>query len=66
MDSEFSEELEIKVGMRQGSVLAPFLFAVMVDVTEFARGVALSELLYAEDLVLISEKIEGFRNNFFK
>ena len=31
-DSELSEELEAKVGMYQGSVLSPFLSAVVVDV----------------------------------
>ena len=35
-------------------------FAVVVDVvTEFAREGVLSELLYADDLVLMSETIEG-------
>ena len=38
LDSELSDEFEIKVWMHQGSVLSPFLFAVVVDVvTEFAR-----------------------------
>ena len=53
VDSELSEKFEVKVGMHQGSVLSPFRFAVVVDVvTEFAREGALSELLYAGDLVL--------------
>ena len=44
---------------REVSVLSPFLFVVVVDVvTEFAREGALSELLYADDLVLMSETIE--------
>ena len=38
LDSELSEELAGNVGMHQGSVLSPFLFAVVVDVaTEIAR-----------------------------
>ena len=54
------EEHEIKVGMHQGSVQSTFLFAVVVEVvTEYAREGALSELLYADDLVLMTETIEG-------
>ena len=46
VDSELSEVFEVNVGMHQGSVLSPFLFAVLVDVvTEFARGGTLCELL---------------------
>ena len=45
VDSELSEEFEVKVRMNQGSVLSSFPFAVVVDVTEFAREGALSELL---------------------
>ena len=55
------------MGMYHGSVLSPFVFAVVVDVViEFAREDALSELLYADDLVLMSETIEGLMNKFFK
>ena len=39
VDSELSEEFEVKAGMQQGFVLLPFLFALVVDfVTELARG----------------------------
>ena len=59
VDSESSEEMVVKEGMHQGSVLSPFLPAVVVDVVnELAREDALSELLYADDLVLMSETIE--------
>ena len=48
-------------------MLSPFLFTVVVDIgTEFATESVLSELLYADDLVLMSETIEGLRNKFFK
>ena len=67
VDSELLEEFEVKVGMLQGSVLSPFLFAGVVDVvTEFARECVLSELLYTDDLVLMSETIEGLWDNLIK
>ena len=53
--------------MHQGCVLSTFLFAVVVDVvTEFARESGISELLYADDLFLMSKTIEGHRNNILK
>ena len=67
VNSELSDEFEVKVGMHQGSVLSPFLIAVVVDVvTEFTRERALSELLYAGDLVLMCETIEVLRYKFLK
>ena len=54
------------MGIQQGSVLSP-LFAMVVDVvTEYAIEGALSELLYADDLVLMNETIERLRNKFLK
>ena len=65
--SELSEEYEVEVGMHKVSVLSPFPFAVVVDVvTEFASEGALSELLYADDLILMNERINGLRNKFLK
>ena len=67
MDSGLSEELEVNVWMCQGSVRSHFLFALVVDVvTELARESVMSELLYADNLVVMSETIDGFRNKFFK
>ena len=41
-------------------MLSPFLFPVLVDVvTELATEDVLSELLYADSLVLMSETIKG-------
>ena len=57
----------VDVWIHQGCVLSPFLFAMVVgDVTEFAREGVLSELLYADDLVLMSETIVGLRNKFIE
>ena len=63
VDSELSEEFKAKVGIHQGSVLSPFLFAVLVNaVTEFSRMGELSDLLFAGDLVPMSETFKGVKN----
>ena len=65
MDSEISEEFEVKVGMHQGCILSPFLFVLVIDViTEFALEGVLSELLYADCFVLMSETIKGLKDKF--
>ena len=65
VDFELLEEFEVKVGMHQGSVLSSFLIAEVVDVvTEYCSEGALSELLYADELVLMSETIERLGNTF--
>ena len=67
VDSELSAEFDAKVVMHQGSVMSPFLSAVVADVvTELAKECALSELLYANDLFLLSETIKGLTNKFLK
>ena len=63
--SEYSEEFEVNVGERQGSVLSPLLVAIVVDViTENARRGVVNELLYADDLVLMSEDMEDLKERF--
>ena len=67
VDSELSEEFEVKVWMHKGSVFLYFLFVAVVDVvSELAREAMLSELLYADDLTLMGERIEGLGNKFRK
>ena len=61
------EEFEVKVGVHQGSAIVPLLFAIVVDkIMESVRNGLMSEMLYAEDLVLTSEKMEGLREKFWK
>ena len=63
--SAYSEEFEVKVDVRQRSVLSPLLFPIVVDViTENARRGVVNELLYANDLVLMSETMEDLKERF--
>ena len=44
--------------------MSPFVLAIVVDVvTENVRNVLMSEMLYADDLILMSETMEGLTLN---
>ena len=46
-------------------MLSPLVFAIVVDVVaEHARERLLNEILYADDLVLMSESLEDLRERF--
>ena len=63
MESELSEEFLVQVGVHQRSVLLPLLFAIVVDViSKNAREGLMNEILYADDLVLMSESIENLKD----
>ena len=64
---ELSEEFEVKVCVHQASAFSPLLFAIVVDViTESVRNGLMSGMLYADDLVLTSETMEGLTEKFWK
>ena len=55
----YSQELKVKVGVHQGFVLSALLFAIVVEIiTENARRDEANKLLYADDLVLVSETMK--------
>ena len=56
---------KIRVGVHQGSVLSPLIFAIVVDaVTKHTREGLLNEILYADDLVLMSERWDDLKERF--
>ena len=65
--SKLSKEFDVVVGVHQRSVLSPLLFAIEVDVvTENAREGLMKEVLYTDDLVLMSEMMESLKGRFLK
>ena len=58
-DAGVSEHFEVKGGLHQGSVLSLLLFAAVMDVvsSETKSGLP-SELLYADDLVIMAPTME--------
>ena len=55
----YSEEFPVQVGVHQGSVLSPLLFIIVIEA--LSRGFTTScpfELLYADDLIIITESEE--------
>ena len=54
-DAGLSESFEVKVGLNHGSILSTLLFAALIDVVSSeARSGLPSELLYADDLVIMA------------
>ena len=62
-----SEEFGLRVGVHQESVQSPLIFAIVVDVvTKHAREGLLNEILYTDDLLLMSESLEDLRERFVR
>ena len=59
MDGKLSGFFFIQLGVYQGSVLNPLLFAIIMDpLTQSVMDGSLFELLYANDLVFCAKSVE--------
>ena len=63
-EGEASEEFIVRVGIHQGSILSPFIIAVVMDVVTEKVAKEGRALMYADDLVLICETKEEARQRF--
>jgi len=67
VETQLSEEFFVKVGVHQGSVLSPLLFSIVLDViSENVKEGLMYEILYADDLCLISENMDDLKEKFYK
>ena len=59
VNNSYSEPINVSVGVHQGSVLSPLPFIIVMEVLsrEFRVGCPW-ELLYADDLVIVSESLD--------
>ena len=63
VNGQFSDKFNIKVGVHQGAVLSPLLFIIVMEALSSEFKVDCPwELLYADDLVLMSETLEDLKN----
>ena len=65
--SGLSEEFWVQVGLHQGSELSPLLFAIPVnEILEYAKENLINEIVFADDLITMSEGMEDVREKFSK
>ena len=59
VNGKLGEEFEVKVGVHQGSVLSPILFAIVLKALSrgFSAGLPW-EMLYADDLVIMADSLD--------
>ena len=65
--STLSSAFDVGVGVHQGSILSPFLFAIVMDVVcGSAMEGLLYEILYADDLVLMADSMIELQAKYSK
>ena len=65
INNQLGDEFGVKVGVHQGSVLSPLPFIlVLEDLSRELRTGVPWKLLYADDLVLISESLDDCISKF--
>ena len=64
VEGEDSKEFTVRVGIHQGSILLPFIFAVVMNAVTEEVAKEGRALMYADDLVLICETKEEVRQRF--
>ena len=63
MEYTKSELFDVKVAVHQGSILSPLLFALVMDeVTKDIRKGVVKEMLYADDILLVSDNWEEVKS----
>ena len=62
-DGVLSQVFKLEFGVRQGSVLSPFLFAVYIDdLIDYRRhGISSFVILYADDILLLAHSISALQ-----
>ena len=56
----FSVDFMLPIGLYKGSVLSPLLFIIVLEtLSKEIRSGCSEQLLYADDLTLVSETLEG-------
>ena len=60
-----SESFDVKVGVHQGSILSPLLFALVInEVTKDIREGVVKEMLHADDIVLVGDNWEEVESRY--